>query len=474
MKFNTAKAKVLLFVVSLSFFVIISCQTSAARQEIIIDVNNVLSDVSNKPLGIGLNFAGDDLNATEPLKNIKVGTLRFATNEFYLFDENQPDRPKVSVRDPNYSIVKGFSESDGTWWSRLKFDGFMSICKAINAQPFVVIAIDAIAYNGNSAHSTPDEVLKGAVEWVRYANLVKKYNVKYWEIGNESDLSSEPINWTPEKYAETVVKFSQAMKAVDPSIKVGANGMPSGFKTDWWDKTLPIIKDNVDFLVTHQYSWIKDYQEWKNDPWEYDTMIQSTITAINQHKPSLRLNVTENSSFNSSGSVSHKNVTWKMLHNFEMLGQTLRINEVDYIHFWTSRWLEKDAYASDFSAFDSNYKLMPMGYPLKVWNSFLKSKMVFATKQAGVIRSWASYSPKNQSLSIFLLNKDQFSQNVSIKLENYISNTANERWILKGSTPESTDISFKKYSSVPLNGSTIETKLSPLSVTVITFKSNAT
>ena len=85
-----------------------------------------------------------------------------------------------------------------------------------------------------------------AVEWVRYANIRKKYNVQYWEIGNE--------NWhnktgTPEELSEIVVEFSQAMKAVDPNIKVGASG-----KSDtWWKDFLPRTAQHIDFLVVSEY-----------------------------------------------------------------------------------------------------------------------------------------------------------------------------------------------------------------------------
>ena len=113
---------------------------------------------------------------------------------------------------------------------------------------------------------------------------------------------------------------------------------------------------------------------------------------------------------------------------------------------------------------------MPMGYPLKVWGNFLKKKMVYSTKQAGVIRSWASYDPDNKSLNVFLLNKDTASQNVNITLDNYQGSRQNERWVLKGSTPESTDVTWEKSGSVSVNGSKVRTKLEPLSVTVIAFQ----
>ena len=461
MKFKIKKSVklLLIFIISLSV-IAIPVKTHATTTNITVDVNNVLSDVSNNSVGISMNFLRDNSKIITPLKKMNVGSLRYpmGLGEHYLFDKNNPAEPKVSVKDSSLWFVKNFVNADGAWKSPLNFDDFISISKSVGTEPFIVIGIGAIAYTGDAPHATPEEVLEAAVEWVRYANIVKGYNVKYWEIGNENDLNKE---WTPEKYANTVVQFSKAMKAVDPSIKIGANGM-SGL--EWWDKIISILKNDVDFLVTHQYSSMQNYQQWKTNSWNYTGNLESAQKAINTYNPNIRLNVTENSSFNPG--KEHQNNTWKTLHNFEMLGNTIRFNQLDYYQFWISRWLEKDPYSADFSAFDSNYKLMPMGFPLKIWGNFLKKKMVSSSK-SGTIRSWASYDPDDNSLNVFLLNKDEVPQDVSITLDNYTGSTQNERWVLKGSTPGSTDVTWEKSGSVAVNGSSIKTTLEPLSVTVI-------
>ena len=67
-------------------------------------------------------------------------------------------------------------------------------------------------------------MLTNAVEWVRYANIKKKYGVKYWMIGNESWNNSEYNgSVSPAKYADDLEDFARAMKAVDSSIKIIAN-----------------------------------------------------------------------------------------------------------------------------------------------------------------------------------------------------------------------------------------------------------
>ena len=60
---------------------------------------------------------------------------------------------------------------------------------------------------------------KEAAAWVHYANKVKKYNIKQWQIGNELDgewEESGPLS--ARQYAARFIEYARAMKAVDPSI----------------------------------------------------------------------------------------------------------------------------------------------------------------------------------------------------------------------------------------------------------------
>ena len=101
---------------------------------------------------------------------------------------------------------------------------------------------------------------KGAAEaaaWVEYCNgdetteggkarikngRVKPYNVKYWEMDNEAH------RWfTAEEYAETCVLYSKAMKAVDPSIKIGM--ISYCFSDEALVKMVDIAGEDIDFLA---------------------------------------------------------------------------------------------------------------------------------------------------------------------------------------------------------------------------------
>ncbi len=139
------------------------------------------------------------------------------------------------------------------------FDTFMGGVRRAGAQPIVI---------ANYGTGTPQE----AADWVRYANVTKGYGVKYWEIGNELYGNGHyGANWeadnhedkSPAAYAAGVVAYADAMKAVDPSVKIGAvlttpanwpDGIVAAGDTGTWNQTvLSIAGPHVDFAVLHWY-----------------------------------------------------------------------------------------------------------------------------------------------------------------------------------------------------------------------------
>jgi len=70
------------------------------------------------------------------------------------------------------------------------------------------------------------------------------YNVKYFEIGNETYLVL-----SPQKYASQYLAYYQAMKSIDSTIKIGA----VLHTKEWNQAILKIIKDKIDFGIVHIY-----------------------------------------------------------------------------------------------------------------------------------------------------------------------------------------------------------------------------
>jgi hypothetical protein len=104
------------------------------------------------------------------------------------------------------------SEGDTFQWAT-NIDAFGQIATATSARVFLT---------ANYGTGSPAE----AAAEVNYTNQIRGYNFKYWEIGNENYGSWEMDNnarpHDPVTYATRFRDYAAQMKAVDPTIKIGA------------------------------------------------------------------------------------------------------------------------------------------------------------------------------------------------------------------------------------------------------------
>jgi alpha-N-arabinofuranosidase len=126
--------------------------------------------------------------------------------------DNQALRfPGGSISDV-YHWKTNMSEGQTFEWAT-SFDDFANIAKVTDAQVFITV---------NYGTGTPEE----AADWVRYANRTKRLGFKYWEVGNENYGTWEADNnirpHDPVTYATRFKEYARQMKAVDPTIKIGA------------------------------------------------------------------------------------------------------------------------------------------------------------------------------------------------------------------------------------------------------------
>ncbi|WP_369799269.1 alpha-L-arabinofuranosidase, partial [Micromonospora sp. M42] len=139
------------------------------------------------------------------------------------------------------------------------FDTFMAGARRVGAQPMII---------ANYGTGTPAE----AAAWVRYANVTKGYGARWWTVGNENygnghygsawEADDHPDK-SAAQYARLVIEYADAMKAVDPSIKVGAvltmpgnwpDGITAGSDPGPWNQTvLSLAGPKIDFVDVHWY-----------------------------------------------------------------------------------------------------------------------------------------------------------------------------------------------------------------------------
>jgi hypothetical protein len=93
---------------------------------------------------------------------------------------------------------------------------------------------------------------------VRYANVEKGYDFKYWEFGNELDLDG-CVNES--QYADRYVAYRNALRQVDPDIRFLGPVPTMPYKTTWYDTLINEIGDDLDVLTWHWYQ----LTEWTSD-----------------------------------------------------------------------------------------------------------------------------------------------------------------------------------------------------------------
>jgi alpha-N-arabinofuranosidase len=162
--------------------------------------------------------------------------------------DKRPTQPRLPYGIP-YGYDHGIDTDDfGT-------DEFMQFCQRIGAEPYITV---------NFGMGTPEM----AAEWVEYCNGPTSskwgalrasnghpppYGVKNWGVGNELwGISFEPGYTNAEGYATNFIPMAQAMRAVDPSIRITAVGLFPDLEK--WN--VPLIRrtwEQMDLISVHAY-----------------------------------------------------------------------------------------------------------------------------------------------------------------------------------------------------------------------------
>ena len=145
------------------------------------------------------------------------------------------------------------------WWNEREpsdfgSDEFIAFCRNVAAEPHVVVNVDG-------AGATPEE----AAAWVEYMNgppnskygamraangHPEPFGVKTWELGNEIWGDWVRGHSDAATYARNYVRYRDAMRAVDPSIRFIAVGRD---QTDWNEQVLRLAGRDIELLSIHHY-----------------------------------------------------------------------------------------------------------------------------------------------------------------------------------------------------------------------------
>jgi hypothetical protein len=424
-------------------------------------------------LGVNVNYLLDD-DANRPgsrplaqaLRELGAGTLRYPGGAksdvtFWSLPPYAGPHPELARRGPGEWPANDprvyAPQQDGFVTDPLDFDEFMRLCRETRAEPVLVAAHDSAFRPPTPGGEAPDreDLLAAAVAWVRYANLEKKYGVKYFEIGNESYLDTYDGGCRAEDYARDLRLFSRAMKAVDPSIKIGANGPvlrdavgaydeKAGGFAPWWKTVFEIAGNDIDFISVHEYPCMQwfGYDYYRTNPVRMDGVAQIDAAARDFGPPGLagrlRYLLTE---INSADWYNHpKNDGWKHENSLghalvllDMLWQGISDPRVDTVQIWATRWMENAVRPELWDALDAGNHPLPTGTALSLLAGRLGDGPV-ASSGPGDVPVFAALDRRVGRLTVFCLNKDT-AREIEVSVAGLAEARA-ERLVWRGKGPD--------------------------------------
>ena len=446
--------------------------------------DSVLNDVTNQPLGINLNYFMDDDNYLKPsirtadaLKTMGVKYLRYPggnKSDLYLFsvppyEKSQPTLARTGKGAVGYErVIKNHSEFR---FDVLDFDEFIDMCREIGAEPIITVAADEylVNYPKGCTWSDRDALIKNAVEWVRYANIKKNYNIRYWMIGNECWHKNNE-NSTAEIYARDVIDFSIAMKEIDPTIYI----IPNGNSVEFCETVLKIAGDHIDhFCISNYpiYNYRAGYATYRDTLQDLMAPVTRALTAMdNTGMPeSMKLIIAEYGPFDWGYLWPMVNDMGHNLFNFEMTAEQLLCPRIGFSLCWNTRWIDNDSVENSvYDALDKHGNFNSIGYGLMIWGNYLGRNMVKTTSTLH-IRSFASHSTDVGHLYIYLLNKAEKPVSVNLFIDGCKIRRVEMFGQLTGKGPD--DVHPVWNENIPLTLKNLNNlELPPVSVSVIKLK----
>jgi len=481
------------------------------REAIQVDVTKKVRGVERRVIGINTNFMTDHEvihrageGYEHALRRMGVRSLRYPGGE--KSDEFLWSVPPWTAPQPTLALTgpKGrlspmtdyVGELTRFRYKPLDFDEFMGLCQRLDAEPIVCVNFDSMYLPPVSEQGTAPskaQLLEHAVEWVRYANVVRGYGVRYWELGNESYLRGGNGSAKAADYARDYVEFARAMKAVDPTIEIGANGptrKDDVASTDgedgpiWWQTVLEAAGPEIGFLAVHPYPcWMwGSYDHYIAHNENLARPVDEAYAALDawarrEDAERIRVFSTETNAADWAASAHHHPGLkgWPLVNDlghalvlFDILGQHLLHPKVDMAEVWNTRWVHP-AHKELWNALDEKNELNATGLAIAMWGQHLKADMVAATN-TDTIRAFASYDPDTQALDVFMINKARARQEVALALEHYVPAWEGARFVLTGMDSEDQAPTMTRAEGLAGKGGELSLALEPVSVSAVELR----
>lgn len=470
-------------------------EDSRLPEAVMVDVTAVLSDVSHHPLGINVNYwTDDDNNPLLPSDHVPLETslkllgakyLRYpggwkSEQTFWSIPPYTSSQPVLARPDLWPGDEPILVQPDGSWAiDPLDFDEFIDLCQQMGAEPYVVVPLMPYLRQASAGVEKPSrqQVIDHAVAWVKYANQIKGYGIKYWEIGNETYLEDDI---TADIYGVDARDIAAAMKQMDPTIWIGVGGD----NRLWFDIVLRRCAAYVDFLSIHAYPF------WRRSAAVYLSSNPNPLLDVEEAKAAIQALPSSDSarikiimSEWAAGSLDANDAEGATVERgvmtFDLQGQILQNPEVEFSQFWTTHniyeiwntWNPTPGRLTNgvLDALWPDGRLSAVGTALQIWADHLQQTML-ATTSTPSVRCFATRTPQTQ-MNLFLVNKLLQPRRVIVTLNHLPSmvSRSGERWVYAGRTRTDQNPRWTKSGTAAIRGNQIALTLDASSVTMVSL-----
>ena len=228
-------------VLAVALAVLAACRTVRAEIRISVDADRIVAEVS--PLVFGTNFNPKmerDDKIARFLDQMGLTVFRYPGGA-----GNFDPRRGWAYRPRKDAPVQ--------WRARPEpladFEKMMDFAERVGVQ----LLVELHAGTGNA---------QDAAAFVRRTNVERGFRITYWDLGNEIWLS----NWdgaqdyasyhdNPSQYVDLLHAYAKAMKAVDPTIKLGmgTGGSYYDARNNWDRVVIEGAADAIDYISLHWY-----------------------------------------------------------------------------------------------------------------------------------------------------------------------------------------------------------------------------
>jgi len=389
-----------------------------------------------------------DLNQSLPISPYLLGS-----NVFPKAGTSSQDQAKSGFMSYDQQVVQGLRSSKvkllrfpgGNWGeehtlSAEQLNAFSDLLNQVGAEGFMQAQLS----DPNDITAVPLETRASRaallVDYMNNKQSIQRtganakapfHPIKYWSVGNEPDLLTNPETnrkFTVAEYTQAFIAFSLAMHQKDPNIKVfgpeisqylGAKGPKDATGKQWMEDflrgvnayehthTLPFrLLDGVSF---HRYPFDdaqKDSNKLLSNPAEWDNTLPALRQFIRQQfGQDLPIAITE------INTNPGKNVPPQELAALwwgETLGK-LMSNQVEYVAFFSTEGVD-----TPYPLFTRDLKETALLRTMQLF-ARLQNNLIPVLPAPGPVSIYATQDSGHKTVSLLLINKTNESQHISVR-----------------------------------------------------------